>query len=62
MFSWRRNKGLDEEARKERGRLAEAIVQNDMVRHRLDTSIKDGPVASMLHDVFKLLDEAKSRG
>lgn len=61
-FPWQRNKGLDEEARYERGRLAEAIIQNDRVRHSLDTRIQEGSVATMLNDVFKRLDEAKGRG
>lgn len=58
-WPWQQNRALDEQARKERGKLAEAIVRNDRVRSRLTQTTKDGSVSVMLEDLFRQLDEAK---
>lgn len=61
-FPWQRNKELDEAVRKERGRLAKAIAENSVVRHRLDQRVQDGSVSSVLEGMFKRMDEGKGRG
>lgn len=59
---WKRDKQLDEQARVERGRLAEAVVRNDRVRSRLTQRLEERPASDMLNEMFKQLDEAKHRG
>lgn len=59
---WQGRKDLDESARKVRGKLAEAIAENSVMRHRLDQRSKEGGVSSVLDDLFKRMDEGHSRG
>lgn len=56
-FPWDRR--LDEEARKQRGKLAEEIVRNDRVRNRLIQKTRETPIGDMMTDMFKRLDEAR---
>lgn len=56
---WARNP-LKEEVRKQRGKLAEAVVRNDRFRDRLSQSIeRDTPVTDLFVEMFKRLDEAR---
>lgn len=58
-WPWQRNHALEERARQERGKLAEAIVRNDRVRSRLTKSTQEGSVGLLLEDLFRQLDEGK---
>lgn len=58
-FPW--DKKLDEEVREQRGKLAEAVVRNDRVRHRLALKASERPVSDMLNGMFSRLDEVKHR-
>lgn len=60
MFPWlKKARDLETQAKIQRGKLAEAIVKNDRVRTRLAQKAKESPVAEMMADVFRRLDEAK---
>lgn len=57
-FPW--DKKLDEAVREQRGKLAEAVVRNDRVRHRLALKASERPVSDMLNDMFSRLDGTQS--
>ena len=56
-FPWQRDKQLEEAARIERGKLAAAVVKNDRVRNRLQTYVRETPMADMLNAMLAQLDE-----
>jgi len=58
-FFWQHNDALEEVARKERGKLAEAVVRNDRVRSRLTTQTKDTPIGDMLQALIAQIDEGR---
>lgn len=58
---WKRDKYLDEQARLERGKLAEAVIRNDRVRNRLTQRVAERPVGDLLNEMFRQLDEGKRR-
>lgn len=58
-FFWQHNDALEEVARKERGKLAEAVVRNDRVRSRLTTHTKDTPIGDMLQALIAQIDEGR---
>lgn len=61
QFPWRKNRELEEIARRERGKLAKAISDNDVARYRLGRLVKDGSASGLLEDLFARLDGAERR-
>lgn len=60
-FPWQRDKKLDEQARIARGKLAEAVINNDRKRSRLHERVSERPVGDMLSEMFAQLDEGRRR-
>lgn len=58
---WQRDKELKQAVATERGKLAQAVVNNDRIRLRLSARSKEGFVGDLLEDLFRQLDEAKHR-
>lgn len=60
-FPWQRKRELDEAARIERGKLANAVLENDRARLRIAQRVQEGRMSDFMQEIFTKLDEAKHR-